>query len=364
MNSLAPLNGSLPQRFNHRKPSGMLGNAKAGIQPSFAVVGYKGRNWWLKWQGDNVLLRNQQTGQPDQTLEVVIVGVNQAVSKIFYAKSYTEGDNDAPDCASTAGIRPDPGVPHPQNDLCATCKHGAWGSRITEAGKRAKECQDSRRIAVVPLADIENKTFGGPMLLRIPATSLQNLSKFSDFLSLKGVDLPWVATRIGFDYSVAYPKLTFEALGLLDDDQLTLTDEVTRHPLIPELFDAHDTGDAEPEAHNGPGVRVVGGSDHEEPGEAPHPGVPPQPGVPPEQPPVPAQEPEPERAPATPPPATPSPAATGAPRNPFQAAAAATAAADAAPAAAVPRRPRIAAPQKAPPDLDTAINELLDTPAA
>jgi hypothetical protein len=347
-NSLVPLTGAIPQRFMGRKPSGMLQAAKAGIQPSFGVVGYKGRNWWLKWQGENLLLKDPQTGAPNQSLDVVIVGVSEAISKIYYSKPYVEGDDAAPDCASTRGITPDVGVPHKQSDVCATCRHAQWGSRITDAGKKAKVCQDSRRIAVVPLTDIINEAFGGPMLLRIPATSMQNLSKYSDFLATKGVDMPWVATRLSFDYSVAYPKLTFEALGYLDDGQLADSDETAHHPLIGQLFDTTDTDDIEPQATDEPrGLHVVGGTPEpaEPPGEAP--------------PPPPEEEEEVEEE------APPPPPAAAKPVNPFQAATKAAGAAQAAPAAkpAARRAASTPAPTQAPPDLLTAIDELLVQPA-
>lgn len=236
----------------------MLDAARAGVQASFAVVGYKGRAWSLKHRGENTLVRDAK-GAPVPTLEIVIVGVAPAVSKIYYQKAYVEGDDNAPDCFSIDGVAPDNASPKKQNDICATCRHNQWGSRVTDAGKRAKSCQDSRRIAIVPLGDILNKTLGGPMLLRVPPTSLPNLASYSDLLERKGADFPYVATVLGFDYAVAYPKLTFEAAGFLNDEQARQVLEVIDDPLIGRmLFEAAPTesaaapaagGEAEEEEH-------------------------------------------------------------------------------------------------------------------
>ena len=351
MKSLVPINGSaLPQRLQGRKQSGMLANAKSGIQASFAVVGYEGRNWFLKWQGEKILLRNPQTNQPDQTLEVVIVGISDAVSKIYYAKQYVQGDDARPDCASTRGIAPDAGVPHPQSKLCETCKLGAWGSRITEAGKRAKACRDSRRIAVVPLVDIGNESFGGPMLLRVPPTSLQALSKYAEFLSIKGLDMPWVATRISFDFDVTYPKLVFEAMGVLDDSELDLAEAASQHPLIDDLFNNVRQDDAiagSTAASDEPSAPAQPEEDEEDDEEEQAP--------PPPAPAPPAPEPAAQAAPAS------APGARKA-GNPFQAAAAANKSQpQPAPAPAAAKRPRLAAPEQAPSDLNAAINDLLSS---
>jgi hypothetical protein len=83
---------------------------------------------------------------------------------------------------------------------------------------------------------------GGPMMLRVPPMSLSNLSNYSDFLASKGASFETVATRIGFDENVAYPRLTFETLDWLDDDQqLAATGEdgsggVCASPLIERML--------------------------------------------------------------------------------------------------------------------------------
>lgn len=118
----------------------------------------------------------------------------------------------------------------------------AMGITRHRCGKRAKACQETRRLAVVPLNNIENELMGGPMMLRVPPMSLANLSNYSDFLASKGASFETVATRIGFDENVAYPRLTFETLDWLDDEQqLAATGEtgdggVCASPLIDRML--------------------------------------------------------------------------------------------------------------------------------
>jgi hypothetical protein len=358
MSSLIPLDGHAPAAFKGRQSSGMLDNARAGVQASFAVVGYKGRSWRLKHRGEETLLRDAQN-RPMPELDVVIVGVAPSISKIYYARAYVEGDDSAPDCFSLDGVTPDAGAPKKQNPTCGNCAHNQWGSRITDAGKRAKSCQDSRRIAIVPLGDILNESLGGPMLLRIPPTSLPNLANYADFLSRKGADVPWVGTRLTFDPEVAYPKIDFTALGYLDEAQAADVLAAMESPLIDRLLnDAGPTASAAAPAADAdiPGKpatvlrmprRVAsGGGGEPEPPPVQEPDPPPPP---------PEPEPEPE----------PEPAARGR-VNPFAAATRPVQPA-AAPKANGRGRPRGSAaqpPAAAPPDLESAIDDLLtDIPA-
>ena len=229
--------GGVPQAFAKRAnlPS-MNAAAQAGIQAAFAVIGYKGRNWRIKYRGEDELLKDDR-GVPMATLDVVIVGISQAISKSWYDKRYSEGDNEAPDCFSVNGIAPDRSSPKLQCETCAACPQNVWGSRVTENGKKAKACADSRRIAVVPYGDEENETYGGPMLLRLPPTSLGGLAKYGAELARFGAEPYMVRTQLGFDYDVAYPLLTFKAVGWLDEATCSTVNEVLDNPLIERILE-------------------------------------------------------------------------------------------------------------------------------
>lgn len=221
MNDLAVFNAGRPPAAFASRRSTMNAAAQQGVQASFAVIGYKGRNWRVRYRGEDNLLKDGR-GAPVPSLDVIIVGVAPNISKQWYEKRYSEGDNAAPDCFSVNGATPDPASPKRQCATCAACPHNQWGSRVTEGGKKAKACQDSRRLAVVPFGDPKNDSYGGPMMLRIPPMSLNQLANYAGQLERKGASLEFVGTRLSFDWNVAYPLITFEPIGWLDDTQAEL----------------------------------------------------------------------------------------------------------------------------------------------
>lgn len=197
----------------------------AGVSGGFAVMSFKGSRWKIKYQGEEHQILNSD-GDPVASLEAVLLKANPHITKNYYEKGYTEGAAEAPDCFSLDGVRPDPGVEKPQSDACARCPKNVFGSRITPAGKKAKACQDNRRLAIVPAADLENETFGGPMLLRVPAASLADLALMGKNLKARGFPYNAVTVRIGFDMDVAYPKLTFRPIRPLTDEEAVTVREL------------------------------------------------------------------------------------------------------------------------------------------
>ena len=137
----------------------------AGTVGGFAGVGDKGKQWSVKYQGEKTLVtRNDVHGDgssdPAASLEVVIVKSSPVITKTWYEKNWTDGDNNAPDCFSSNGVAPDAASPKPQNTICKTCKWDAFGSRAAE-GFKGKACQDNRRIAAVLGDDPANRRSAG-----------------------------------------------------------------------------------------------------------------------------------------------------------------------------------------------------------
>jgi hypothetical protein len=282
MNALTTLPpGGIPSVFASRTNlPDMAAAAQANLLPSFAVISYKGRNWRIKYRGEDELLMDDR-GVPMATLEVAIVGISPAISKIWYDKRYSEGDNAAPDCWSTNGVAPDPASPKKQCASCAACPQNVFGSRITEAGKKGKACQDARRVAVVPVGDIENETYGGPMLLRIPPMSLGNLAKYTSDIARFNAQPYMVGTVLGFNYDVAYPEITFKTLGWLSNEDAAgvlnwISDPQVERILSTEIVEvSHDPGDTTAGAlAGGPPAAFGGGA---QPAVAPQPAPQPAP---------------------------------------------------------------------------------------
>jgi hypothetical protein len=198
----------------------------AGVTGGFGVVGYKGKVWSIRKGGQDIPLMRDDGDGPRNSIEVVILKASTVVSKIFYENGYVEGSTAPPDCYSTNGVSPAPGATKKQAGACANCPKNAWGSRITPAGKQGKACSDSKRLAVVPLGDIRNEGFGGPMLLRVPAASLTDMALFGDNMKKLGFPYYSFGTRIAFDAKESYPKFVFGAIRRLTDDEARLVKEM------------------------------------------------------------------------------------------------------------------------------------------
>lgn len=216
--------------------SGALGGSNddlsSGVSGGFSVISIRGSKWRIKHSGEETLVTDAE-GEPIPSLRVLLLKANPAISKNFYEGGYVEGSSDEPDCWSSTGIKPDASVQNPVSPGCANCPKNVFGSRITENGKKAKACSDVRRVVVLPEGDLPNERYGGPLLLRVPAASLSELSAYGKVMKDKGFPYNTVVTRISFDPDTAYPRLRFNAVrplteaeiveveGLLDDSTFT-----------------------------------------------------------------------------------------------------------------------------------------------
>jgi len=182
--------------FKHLKPSQSLG---AGISSGFTWIGYKAMKWSLNHEGENHLFTLADDNLCPY-IDVVIVGMNPNISKMFYEPgTYTEDSASAPICASLNGDKPDPGVPEPQNPVCAGCKWDAWGS----GQRKGKACQDHRKLAVLLLPWMTKKMLDKPLLepvyLKVNPNSLKSLKIFGDGLIHKNIHYASIVTRITWD---------------------------------------------------------------------------------------------------------------------------------------------------------------------
>ncbi len=250
MNALTEFkSGQLSSVFANQQADNDL---SAGVQGGFAVIRYKGGKWQISHRGTSVTLMRDDGDGPRNSIEVVILKASSAISKTWYENGYVEGSTAAPDCSSANGLTPDAGSAKKQAQTCAMCPKNAWGSRITPEGKKGKACSDYKRLAVVPMADIKNEFYGGPMYLRVPAASLQGLAQYGDMMQKMGFPYYAIATRIKFDVTQAYPKFEFEPIrplsdaegaAVLDHRNGTLVDRIlaeqevdTDQPQLPAAF--------------------------------------------------------------------------------------------------------------------------------
>lgn len=196
------------------------------VSGGYAVISYKGNRWHVVEGGNRTLLTNED-GDPRSSIEVVILKSNPSLSKIYYEGGYEEGSTAKPTCYSNDGHGPASDSTSPQAAKCAICPHNAWGSRITENGSKGKSCADLRRVAVAPSGDLTK-----PMLLRIPAASLKELSQYADMLNRRKAPYSAVVTKIGFDPEVAYQRMKFRAVRWLDADELEAVNQTAKSDVI------------------------------------------------------------------------------------------------------------------------------------
>jgi hypothetical protein len=218
MSNIVPANMQVPAHLAARigVPSALAQSLTGGLASgdSFPRISIKGARFRIV-EGDT------ETVLESTSLDVVIVGANPRLSKVWYAKAWTpDSEPQAPDCFSLDGIAPDPEATSPQNDLCASCPQNAWGSKVTPQGQQIKACADQKRLAVVAADDA-----GGPIyLLAVTPAALKGLNQYQKELSVRGIPPEVVKTRVSFDTDASFPKLKFAFSGFLNADVQEVVD--------------------------------------------------------------------------------------------------------------------------------------------
>lgn len=213
-----------------------------GVLGGFGVVSIRGKIWRIKYQGDEKpVMRRDSPTEAASSLEVVLVRASPAISKIYYEGAYSSDSDAAPDCWSTNGVTPAAEALRKQSATCASCPKAAWGSKVTDQGKKTKACSDSRRLAVVPLGDLQNEAFGGPMLLRIPAASLSELAAFDSKMRALGYPLFSIGVRISFDINSEYQKIMYSAIRVLTEEEAQTVLAMRDSPQVLRILEQEDT---------------------------------------------------------------------------------------------------------------------------
>lgn len=203
-----------------------------GQKGGFPVISIKGKVFHIKRGDEKTLVTKPESdGEPAASLEVIVLKTHPGVAKTYYSKGFSEGSAEKPDCYSNDGTAPAADAQSPQAKKCAACPHNQWGSKITEDGKKGKSCADVKRLAVAPAGQIND-----PMLLRVPAASLKTWDQYVDLLKKRGVPPPAVVTKVGFDYTVAHPALTFKPVGFIDESMAVEVKEVLDTDVVQNII--------------------------------------------------------------------------------------------------------------------------------
>lgn len=170
------------------------------------------------------------------TLDVVIVGSNPNVSKIWYSKPFDGSDGVRPDCFSHDGVNPDPSVEKPFHANCAGCPNNILGSKVTPNGAKSKICSDQRHLAVVPSAD-PTKVYG----LTVTVSAMKGLREYVKELSNYGLIPEEVITELGFDDQASFPKITFKHKGFVPESAIKTIDTICSSDEVAQII-RKDTG--------------------------------------------------------------------------------------------------------------------------
>lgn len=171
-------------------------------------------------------------------LDVIFVGANANISKMYYPGSYDPNaeENAPPTCWSDNGTAPSERVTTPVCVTCAACPMNVVGSKISAANKPVKACADSKRLAVV-LAD--NPT--GPVYeLQVPPASLKNMANAFKVYTQRNTPIQTLVFRLTFSMDVDYPQIVFTAQSYITAVQT---------PVVQKLLGSPET------------IEIVGGTD-------------------------------------------------------------------------------------------------------
>lgn len=241
----------LAPEFHEMMQAGVgLNDLGEGIGGNYAILSIRGKTFRVKHQGTETPITDEK-GDAIGSLEAVIVRANPYLTKQFYENGYEEGSTDAPSCFSIDGKMPSAAVENPQHSNCGMCPQNRFGSRITPAGVKVKACQDNKKLAIAPLADLRNEIHGGCMLFRVPASALKSLLEFNQKMTANGYPYNAVAVRIGFDIETSYPKPTFRAMRVLTSEEAQIVMEHYSSDAVERLlgdFSELHTGETAPAA--------------------------------------------------------------------------------------------------------------------
>jgi hypothetical protein len=235
MANLIPFEGAKLPAYLKQQSANLNDELTSGVGQGFPYLSIKGKNFTLIRGDERQLLTRDVDGEevPVNSINVVLLKANKNLSKIYYVDGYDEDQSAGkkPDCFSNDGVAPDPSSETPQSKTCASCPHNAWGSKVSESGKKGKACQDARRVAIARLDQLND-----PMLVRIPPATLKPLAEYGDMLKKRGVPMQAVVTKIKFDAEMATPKLEFKPVALLDEAQYNEAVEMSKSDIVQQII--------------------------------------------------------------------------------------------------------------------------------
>lgn len=272
--TMRPAATQLPAAFQGVKAAQVFVNAdletgSEGIEGAYSVMKYGGKVWSLSHRGQLYKFMRPDGDGPRGSIDAIFIRAGLNKAKTFYPPGFKEGSREKPICWSNDGAKPDMAVPPSQRQApaCAACPNNVFGSRMTDDGKQAKACGDHKRTAIVLdpqlVQSVLNMPLNEPIMLRIPAASLNDFSIFADSMKAQGFPIQSFVCKISFDPSKNFPKFKFEAIRPLTEQEGAIVMAFRDDPLSIRIIadsSAPADGADEPQlpANGNPNVVVTG----------------------------------------------------------------------------------------------------------
>lgn len=178
---------------------------------------------YLKFNLNNCFILKQggEEKKLGSEVKIVILGINPPKNFInaraYWPGKFGDTDAEQPVCASPNGVNPYPFLPSEdkQSEVCETCKWSKLGSSISQGkGGKASQCKSFKMIFFCFADDLETM-----LSMRIPVTSLKNLSQHRWDVKKVNARIASVVTKVGFDIEAEYTVLKFSFDSFLNQEE-------------------------------------------------------------------------------------------------------------------------------------------------
>lgn len=220
-------------------------NLADGIGQSYGILNYKGKVWSIRVRGEKKTFVRPDDGTPAGYLDCIILQQAKVKSKSYFKKYDPNGSSEGerPICSSIDGIIPDADVATKQAEACAVCPKNVW--KTDENGRKGRDCQDYKRLAVLLLPAVTKQMFGEalmePVFLRVPPASLNNLALLGEQMAAQGYHFSTYVTRISFDPAESHPKMVFKAVAPLGDREAPVVIKLRNDPTAERIIGTSET---------------------------------------------------------------------------------------------------------------------------
>ena len=190
----------------------------SGSVPTLSIAG---NTFTVQWEGNEKSVAEFDKESGITYVRLFFLDASDKISKIYYEGKYDPKKEEKipPVCFSDDGIKPAVSSSKKQCDTCASCKHNAWGTGVSEMGNKGKACRDFVKTAV--LIPEFNTTMA--FQLRIPPASLKRFLAYIAMFHESGRTIDMLPTIVYFKRG-DIGQLNFGAGNFDNEEEKTLVE--------------------------------------------------------------------------------------------------------------------------------------------